>query len=107
MEFPEKPLMELPMNPQLKDFAFYAGWQAGLQPESEQKVSDWADKHRVLTAVSSGEAGRYRSSRTPYLREIMDCLSPACTEVEIVDLIKPNQCGGTEAANNFIGFIID
>ena len=95
------------MNPQLKDFAFYAGWQAGLQPESDQKVSDWADKHRVLTAVSSSETGRYRSSRTPYLREIMDCLSPACTEVEIVDMVKPNQCGGTEAANNLIGFIID
>ena len=95
------------MNQQLKDSAFYSGWQAGLQPESDQLISEWADKHRVLTAISSGEAGRYRSRRTPYLIEIMDCLSPACADVELVDFVKPTQIGGTEVANNLIGFIID
>jgi hypothetical protein len=31
----------------------------------------------VLSRVSAGEPGRWRTTRTPFLREIMDCLSPS------------------------------
>lgn len=33
-------------------------------------VSDWADKNRVLSQTASSEPGRFRISRTPYLKNI-------------------------------------
>ena len=65
------------------DESFYEGWDAierawreGLTPDPLLTVSEWADKHRVLSSKAASEPGRWRTSRTPYLREIMDCLSP-------------------------------
>ena len=54
-------------------------WRAaseGLRPDPHITVSEWADKHRMLARKSSAEPGPWRTDRTPYLREIMDCLSP-------------------------------
>ena len=48
----------------------------GVEPDSYQTVSEWADEYRVLSSKSASEPGRWRTSRTPYLKEIMDCLSP-------------------------------
>ena len=49
---------------------------------------------------------RWRTSRTPYLREIMDCLSPA-SPVERVVLMKGAQVGGTGTGGlNWIGYAI-
>lgn len=78
----------------------------GLEPEPLLTVSEWADRHRMLSNKASAEPGRWRTSRTPYLREIMDCLSPS-TDVEEVVFIKGAQVGGTEAGNNWIGYVID
>ena len=50
-------------------------------------------------------AGRWRTERTPYLREIMDCLSPA-SPVQRVALMKGAQIGGTECGNCWIGYVI-
>jgi len=47
-----------------------------LRPEPKLRVSEWADEKRVLASVASGEPGPWRTARTPYLREIMDRLSP-------------------------------
>jgi len=43
----------------------------GLRPDPTLTVSDWADRHRMLSTRAAAEAGRYRTSRTPYMREIM------------------------------------
>src|SRR5512134_4052448 len=51
-------------------------WREGLTPDPDLTVSAWADAHRVLSPRGSSEAGRWRTSRTPYLRAIMDALSP-------------------------------
>ncbi|OYW52337.1 MAG: hypothetical protein B7Y80_20020, partial [Hyphomicrobium sp. 32-62-53] len=59
----------------------------------------------MLSTRAAAEAGRYRTSRTPYMREIMDDLSPA-SPVERVVLMKAAQTGATEAGNNFIGYVI-
>jgi len=48
---------------------------AACMPRMRMTVSEWADEHRILSGVASSEAGRWHTSRTPYLREIMDCLS--------------------------------
>ncbi|MEW6505510.1 MAG: phage terminase large subunit family protein [Chloroflexota bacterium] len=78
----------------------------GLQPDPDISVWEWADKNRVLTSVASREAGQYRTSRTPYMREIMECLSVRSPVTEIV-IMKGTQIGGSEAANNFLGYVID
>ena len=78
----------------------------GLRPDSIMSVSDWADANRVLSQTASSEPGRFRTSRTPYLREIMDALSPT-SKYEKVVFMKGAQIGGTEAGNNWIGYIID
>jgi phage terminase large subunit GpA-like protein len=70
------------------------------------EVSDWADEHRILSKASSAEPGRWSTERTPYLREIMDCLSPSSSVQEVV-FQKATQIGGTECGNNWIGHTID
>ncbi|MFT4061090.1 MAG: phage terminase large subunit family protein [Edaphocola sp.] len=80
--------------------------KAGLKPEPRLSVSEWADQNRVLDSVSSAEAGRYRTSRTPFLREIMDNLTEY-SDVEEVIVAKGAQLGVTEAGLNWIGYTID
>lgn len=78
----------------------------GLRPETQLTVSEWADAHRQLPKKSSAEPGPWRTNRTPYLREIMDCLSTT-SEVEEVVFMKAAQVGGSEAILNAIGYVID
>jgi phage terminase large subunit GpA-like protein len=82
-----------------------SSWRAGLAPEPLLLVSDWADRHRVLGSRSAAEPGPWRTSRTPYLREVMDALSPAHPARRVV-LMKGAQVGGTECGNNWIGYVI-
>lgn len=73
----------------------------GLKPDPVMTVSRWADERRILPTSSSAEPGRWRTSRTPYLREPMDELSPQ-SPTEQVKVIKGTQLGWTELANNLI-----
>jgi len=77
----------------------------GLRPIPRYTVSEWADKHRFLTSVSSAEPGRYRTNRTPYLKEIQDHLGKTSDAQEIV-FQKGSQIGATETMNNFVGYSI-
>ena len=88
------------------DSPYFSGFFAGLKPDTRLTVSQWADKHRVLPMKSAKEAGRWRTARTPYLKEIMDALSPT-SEVEKVVFMKGAQVGGTECGNNWLGYVID
>ena len=78
---------------------------AGLAPDPPLTVSEWADKYRMLSSRSSSEPNLWRTSRTPYLREVMDCLSPSTRWQRIV-FLKSSQIGGTECGLNWIGYII-
>ena len=80
-------------------------WSEGWRPDPDITVSEWADEFRMLPRKASAEPGRWRTSRTPYLREIMDCLSPQ-NRVERVVFMKGAQIGGTEIGFNWLGFII-
>lgn len=84
---------------------FHAAFTRGLRPSPIMTVSEWADAYRVLPPTSA-EKGKYRVSRTPYLREPMNCLSIHCP-VRVVVIKKPTQVGATEAANNFLFYIAD
>ena len=59
-------------------------WGNGLRPDPDLTVSEWADRHRMLSGRASAEPGRYRTVRTPYMREIMDRLSPGDPTQRIV-----------------------
>lgn len=85
---------------------FDLGFWSGLRPDPILTVSQWADQHRVLAQVSSAMPGRWRTSRTPYLKEIQDVLSVNNPVQEIV-FIKGAQIGGTEAGNNWLAYLID
>ncbi|SEL47048.1 phage terminase large subunit family protein [Jannaschia helgolandensis] len=80
-------------------------WGNGLRPDPDLTVSEWADRHRMLSGRASAEPGRYRTVRTPYMREIMDRLSPGDPTQRVV-FMKAAQVGATEAGNNWIGFAI-
>ena len=80
-------------------------WRQGLTPDPLLTVSEWADRHRVLSQRAASEPGRWRTRRTPYLKEIMDALSPTST-IERVVFMKGAQVGGSETGNNWIGYVI-
>lgn len=80
-------------------------WRDGLTPDPALTVSEWADRHRVLSPRASAEPGRYRTDRTPYMRAIMDALSPAHPSRRVV-FMKAAQVGATESGNNWIGYVI-
>ena len=85
--------------------AIERAWREGLTPDPLLSVSEWADRHRMLSSKASAEPGRWRTSRTPYLKAIMDCLSPT-SPVERVVFMKGAQVGATETGSNWIGYVI-
>ena len=84
---------------------YAAAAAAGARPDPLLTISQWADKYRTLSQRASAEPGPWRTDRTPYLREIMDCLSPS-SPVERVVFMKGAQIGATESGNNWIGYVI-
>jgi phage terminase large subunit GpA-like protein len=80
-------------------------WQRGIRPEPALTVSEWADTYRVLASRDSAEPGPWRTDRTPYLREIMDCLSPS-SPIERVVVMAGAQVGKTSAGLNWLGYIV-
>jgi len=84
---------------------FSDAWARGSAPEPLLTVSEWAQTHRMLAATSSSEPGPWRNERTPYLKEIMDCLSAAHPARRVV-FMKGSQLGATECGNNWVGYVI-
>lgn len=85
---------------------YEASFNDGLRPDPKMTITEWADMYRYLPRKSSSEPGKYHSARTPYLREIMDVLSPSNPSQEVT-VMKGTQLGFTEVANNFFGFVAD
>jgi hypothetical protein len=53
----------------------------GLKPDPLMTVSEWADRYRMLSSRAAAEPGRYRTKRTPDMKEIMDALSLGASTV--------------------------
>ena len=87
------------------DELYRAAFCDGLRPDPLLTVSQWADAHRFLSQKAASEPGRWRTSRTPYLKDIQDDLSPSSPTERIV-FMKAAQVGGTEAGNNWLGYVI-
>ncbi len=87
------------------DAGIERAWRDGLKPDPLLTVSQWADRYRVLSQRASSEPGRWRTERTPYLKEIMDCLSPSSPFQRVV-FMKGSQVGGSECGNNWIAYVI-
>ncbi len=90
-----------PDPPSAYELAF---WE-GMKPDPMMTVSEWADEYRFLSMKGGSEAGKFKTSRTPYTREIADCLSPLSPIQEVV-FMKGAQIGGSEIGINWIGFMI-
>lgn len=78
----------------------------GMRPPPRLTVTEWADRYRVLSSVSTAEYGPWKTNRTPYLKEIMDTMSPFHPARRIV-FMKGSQIGGSEVVYNAFGYAVD
>lgn len=77
---------------------------ASYRPPEDIRVSQWAERYRVLSRESSAEAGPWRNTRTPYMVEPMDAFNdPRVKEIAVVAM---SQTGKSELELNIIGHII-
>jgi len=83
-----------------------AGFFEAFRRPSRRTVTEWADAKRMLPSKGAAEPGKYRSSRTPYVREPMDCLSTMSPVQELV-LMWAAQTSKSESGNNWVGYVID
>ena len=77
----------------------------GLIPPDDLTVSEWAEAKRKLSTESSAEPGPWRTSRTPYLREVMNSFTDP--RIRHIVMVAASQVGKSEFLNNAIGYIID
>ena len=66
-----------------------------LAPPPDMTISQWADEYRRLSSESSAEPGRWRTSKAPYQREIMDAVCDM--RVQKVVIMSAAQIGKTDA----------
>ncbi|MCL2087644.1 MAG: phage terminase large subunit family protein [Oscillospiraceae bacterium] len=57
---------------------------AELQPPPDMTIAEWADKYQKLPTKTSSEPGQWRTSRVPYMREIMGAISDINTSKVVV-----------------------
>lgn len=74
-----------------------------LRKRRKIRVSEWAEKNRVLTM--SAVPGRWRNEVTPYSVGIMDAI--AFPSVRVASIAKCPQSGLSEAVHNYVGSVID
>jgi len=86
--------------------ALYGILAKACRPRPVRSVAAWSDKYRVLTSKGSGEPGQWRTSRTPYLREVLEELSATSPTQRIVMMFAA-QLGKTEVGLNWIGYVMD
>lgn len=78
----------------------------GMQPDPDVWIDEWADEYmRIPRDTGAAEPGQYRTSRTPYAREPMRCLSPAHPCKRVVTMVA-SQLMKTQIALNWIGGLI-
>jgi len=74
-----------------------------LSPPEKLTVSEWADRHRVISDANA-MPGPWRTDNAPYQREPMDCIGDRKTRR--ISMMWSAQVGKTETANNGIGYFI-
>ena len=84
----------------------YKAFARALAPKPPLTVAQWSDQSRVLPEISAHEAGLWRTERFPFLRRIMNLLSPDDLTQQIV-VMKGAQLGFTECSLNWMFYTID
>jgi len=87
----------------IREFLFSRPEKKILRKQKPIKVSDWAEKYRILTM--SVLPGIWHNDVTPYLTGIMD--AAALPFVREINLCATPQAGKSEAVHNFVGYCID
>lgn len=70
-----------------------------LQPPPDMTLTQWADEYRILSKKTSAEPGRWKTSKAPYQRDIMNAISDL--SVQKVVVMSAAQIGKTD------GFILN
>jgi phage terminase large subunit GpA-like protein len=73
-----------------------------LRPPPKLNIAQWTEANRVLATETSANAGQWRNSMTPWVVEIMECLSPG-SPYKQVGWMKSARVAGTEVLNNTVG----
>lgn len=81
-------------------------WREFFSPPPDLSVTEWAERHRILSGKDSSEPGPYRADRTPYAREPMDALSQHSAVEEVV-LMWGAQTSKTTIGSNWLGYLAD
>ena len=74
---------------------------------SDVKPSDWAEQKRYMGSEVSNFKGKFSYDLTPYLREIVDMLSPSHPMTECVIMKGSQQGMSTGIIENGIGYLMD
>lgn len=83
----------------------YETWSEGLRPDPDITVSAWAEQFRIVSADSGSPfPGRWDPRRVPYVREVMDCLSPSHPSRRVVTK-KGAQLAFSECGVNLFGMV--
>lgn len=73
----------------------------GLKPLPKTSVSQWADNHRMLSSGISAEPGKWKTSRAPYQKDIMNAFTEPGIHRVVVK--SSSQIGKSDMMNNVIG----
>lgn len=73
----------------------------GLKPLPKTSVSQWADNHRMLSSGISAEPGKWKTSRAPYQKDIMNAFTESGIHRVVVK--SSSQIGKSDMMNNVIG----
>lgn len=74
--------------------------KAALKPRSRLSVSDWANEYRQLPSENS-EPGRWKTSRVPYMRAVMDAFTDS--RVQRIAVKSASQVSKSEVLLNIVG----
>lgn len=77
---------------------------AVLKPPEKLTVSEWADKYRILSELDSAAPGHWRTSKTPYLKAVMDAFN--ADFIHDITFCAGTQLGKTSAEQNMIGYAV-
>lgn len=80
---------------------FFASLLKILEPAPDLTIGEWADEYRILSKESSAESGKWSTDRTPYMREIYNCITDSYTESATIK--SSAQVGKSEMLLNILG----
>lgn len=78
---------------------------ANFNPPEQITVQQWSDKYRILSPENSSEPGRWRTKRTPYMKEPMKAFTDP--KIRRIVIAASSQVGKTELEMNMMGYAID